>query len=67
MSSEQRKVLEEIQRSKRLLKEGVAASIGMHTSTSNTSPLISTATTGFQAQVIFLADLLELTYYAINC
>jgi len=38
MSSEQRKVLEDIQRAKRLLKEGAAASLGMHTGGGASTP-----------------------------
>ncbi|CAL8115632.1 unnamed protein product [Orchesella dallaii] len=50
MSSEQRKVLEDIQRAKRLLKEGAAVSLGIHSPTTSTPPLLTTASTAFPPQ-----------------
>jgi len=50
MSSEQRKVLEDIQRAKRLLKEGAAVSLGMHTSSPTTTPLMTPSSPAFPPQ-----------------
>ncbi|ODN01752.1 SOSS complex subunit C [Orchesella cincta] len=50
MSSEQRKVLEDIQRAKRLLKEGAAVSLGIHSPTTSTPPMLTTASPAFPSQ-----------------
>lgn len=63
MSSEQRKVLEDIQRAKRLLKEGAAVSHGIHTSSATAGPLITNTTQVFPASV---TTLFKIIYFVIN-